>query len=266
MRIFRPINAFTLLVVILAFAFTFRLVNIFSHRGPSDDIGVFSSANAVEAKPATAQPASDEPPPLTQTDIDKAVKDAAKQADLETTPEVAPRTGNDNVPAPPIFSRAFTASELDVLQSLSKRRDELEKRERRLADREALLSAAEQEVDEKVKELNKLKGEIEGLLGKQQQMEDARINSLVKIYEAMKPKEAAVIFNTLNLEVLLSVISRMSERKSSPVLAAMDPDKARIVTIRLAEQRKLPSLPVPEEGAAAPVTAPSLKTTAETAP
>jgi len=259
MRIFRPINAFTLLVVILAFAFTFRLVNIFSHRGPSDDIGVFSSANAVEAAPAT-----DDPPPLTQTDIDKAVKDAAKKADLETTPEVAPR-GNDNVPAPPIFSRAFTASELDVLQSLSKRRDELEKRERRIADREALLSAAEQEVDEKVKELNKLKGEIEGLLGKQQQMEDARINSLVKIYEAMKPKEAAVIFNTLNLDVLLSVISRMSERKSSPVLAAMDPDKARIVTIRLAEQRKLPSLPVSEEGAASAPPVPP-KTAAETTP
>jgi flagellar motility protein MotE (MotC chaperone) len=241
MRILRPVNAFTLLVIILAFAFTFRLVNIFSHRGPQEDIGIISSANAVEA--TEAKPAEERPPPLTQGDIDRAVKDAAKQADLEKTPEVAPRTGQE-LPPPPTFSRAFTASELEVLSSLSKRRDELEKRERRIADREALLNAAEQEVDQKITELNKLKGEIEGLLGKQQQMEDARINSLVKIYEAMKPKEAAVIFNTLNIDVLLSVISRMSERKSSPVLAAMDPDKARIVTIRLAEQRKLPSLPV----------------------
>lgn len=262
MRIFRPINAFTLLVVLLAFAFTFRLVNIFSHSGPSDNIGVFSAANAVEAKAA-----GEEPPPLTQSEIDRAVKDAARKADLETTPEIAPRAA-DSLPPPPTFSRAFTAAELDVLQSLSKRRDELEKRERRMADREALLAAAEQEVDQKVSELNKLKSEIEGLLGKQQQMEDARINSLVKIYEAMKPKEAAVIFNTLNLEVLLSVISRMSERKSSPVLAAMDPDKARIVTIRLAEQRKLPSLPVAEEGASksAPATAGSPKPAAESTP
>lgn len=251
MKILRPVNAFTILVILLAFAFTFRLVNIFSHRGDSDDIGIISAANAVEA--AQAQTTEEQPPPLTQGDIDRAVKDAAKQADLEKTPEVAPRGSSQENPPPPTFSRAFTASELEVLQSLSKRRDELEKRERRIADREALLNAAEQEVDQKITELNKLKGEIEGLLGKQQQMEDARINSLVKIYEAMKPKEAAVIFNTLNIDVLLSVISRMSERKSSPVLAAMDPDKARIVTIRLAEQRKLPSLPVEDKpDAAAP--------------
>lgn len=76
-------------------------------------------------------------------------------------------------------------------------------------------------------------------------MEEDRITSLVKIYEGMKPKEAATIFNTLDMDVLLSVISRMSERKSSPVLAAMAPDKARLVTIRLAAQRKLPDMPKP---------------------
>ena len=71
-------------------------------------------------------------------------------------------------------------------------------------------------------------------------MEEERLTSLVKIYENMKPKEAATIFNTLDLDVLLAVVGRMNERKTSPILAAMDPDKARIVTIKLAEQRKLP--------------------------
>jgi flagellar motility protein MotE (MotC chaperone) len=59
----------------------------------------------------------------------------------------------------------------------------------------------------------------------------------------MKPKEAARIFDTLEMDVLLSVIGKMNERKMSPILASMDPDKAREVTIKLAEQRKLPSLP-----------------------
>jgi flagellar motility protein MotE (MotC chaperone) len=128
----------------------------------------------------------------------------------------------------------------------------LDKREQQLGAREALLKAAEQEVDKKVAELNTLKADIEKLLGQQQTMEETRIVSLVKIYEGMKPKEAATIFNTLDMDVLLAVISRMSERKSSPVLAAMDPNKARIVTIKLAEQRKLPSAPAQKPAPAAP--------------
>ena len=104
----------------------------------------------------------------------------------------------------------------------------------------ALLKAAEKEIDRKVEELKKLKTEIESLLGQQQKMEEARIVSLVKIYESMKPKEAAIIFNTLDMDVLLAVVGRMNERRLSPILASMDPEKARIVTIKLAEQRQLP--------------------------
>jgi flagellar motility protein MotE (MotC chaperone) len=139
--------------------------------------------------------------------------------------------------------QGFSASELEVLQSLSRRRAELDARERKIEQREALLTAAGQEVDHKIAELNRLKGEIEELLGKQQKMEEERLASLVKIYENMKPKEAAVIFNTLDLDVLLAIIGRMNERKATLIFQEMDPEKARIVTIRLSEQRKLPPAP-----------------------
>ena len=58
----------------------------------------------------------------------------------------------------------------------------------------------------------------------------------------MKPKDAARIFNTLDLDVLLNVVSRMSERKSAPVIASMDPERARTLTIMLMEQKALPTL------------------------
>jgi flagellar motility protein MotE (MotC chaperone) len=88
-----------------------------------------------------------------------------------------------------------------------------------------------------------LRREIENLLQKQSEEEMARINSLVKIYQGMKPKDAARIFDTLDLDILVVVVSKMSERKLSPVLAAMNPERARTVTIMLAEQKQLPSLP-----------------------
>lgn len=132
---------------------------------------------------------------------------------------------------------------LEVMDDLSKRRTTLDKREKQIIAREALLRAAQQELDRKYQELSQLRVQIEELLGKQSEEEQARISSLVKIYEGMKPKDAARIFDTLDLDVLVSVMSRMSERKLSPVLASMNPERARTVTIMLAEEKKLPSLP-----------------------
>ena len=59
----------------------------------------------------------------------------------------------------------------------------------------------------------------------------------------MKAKDAARIFDTLDLDVLVSVVSQMSERRLSPILAGMNPERARTVTIVLAEQKQLPKLP-----------------------
>ena len=135
-----------------------------------------------------------------------------------------------------------TSIKLEMFEDLSKRSAELEKIEEDLRMREALLKAAEQELDRKVQELTNLRQEIEELLELQSGKEQERIDSLVKIYEGMKPKDAARIFDTLDLDVLVMVMSKMSERKVAPVLAAMNPERARTVTIMLAEERTLPTL------------------------
>lgn len=243
MKILRPFNIFTCLMVVLSVGFALRLANLAAF--PGRPAAMTTAANAVET-------VDEEPPPLTQTEIDSALKAATEKAGAAAKAAAAAQepasAAKEKAAAPtaapaksqPELQRAFSASEIEVLQSLAKRRDDLERRERRLVEREALLDAAGQEVDHKIAELNKLKGEILNLLGQQQKMEEERIVSLVKIYEGMKPKEAATIFNTLDMDVLLPVISRMNERKSSPILASMDPEKARIVTIRLAQQRELP--------------------------
>ena len=280
MKIFRPINVFTAVAVVLAFAFVFRLVNVVTFRNQdAGGIGLTTPANAGGFSPSQlhAPPPDAGPDALTQEDLDKAVKETARKADeteapaahpaasgtpaAQASPDAKPKGGAappDNssaMPPPPDDAGSFSASEVQVLQDLAKRRDDLNRREKNLSEREALLSAAEQEVDHKIAELNKLKGELEALLGQQQNAENTRIDSLVKIYEGMKPKEAATIFNTLDMEVLLPVISRMSERKSGPILASMDPEKARIVTIRLAQQRELPQ---PVSAARKALQAPSL--------
>ncbi|HYD19357.1 MAG TPA: flagellar protein FlbB [Patescibacteria group bacterium] len=241
-RKLRPFGIFSMLMVVAGVAFAFRLVNVVSVIGEAAEVaGITRAADAQEAAPG------ENPPPLTADELKKAAANTGQKPDdapAEAAKPVPVAASSEPQPNPPppddADLHAYSATEVEVLQSLGKRRDELDAREKKIAEREALLDAAGQEVDHKIAELNKLKGEIEALLGKQQKMEEERINSLVKIYEGMKPKEAANIFNTLDMDVLLEIVGRMNVRKTSPILEAMDPDKARIVTIRLSEKEKLP--------------------------
>jgi flagellar motility protein MotE (MotC chaperone) len=72
------------------------------------------------------------------------------------------------------------------------------------------------------------------------QEEDGRLRSLVRIYESMKPKDAAQIFDKLEINVLLGVVERMKEQKVAPILASMQPDRARQVTDMLADKSQRP--------------------------
>ncbi|MDY0030164.1 MAG: flagellar protein FlbB [Pseudobdellovibrionaceae bacterium] len=131
----------------------------------------------------------------------------------------------------------------EMYKDLVDRRRLLDEREQTLEKREALINAAQLELDRKYKEMTGLRDEIQSLLKKQSDEEAARLNSLVKIYTGMKPKDAARIFNTLDMDILVEVIGRMPESKSAPILAGMDADRARALTTLLAEQKKLPDIP-----------------------
>ena len=227
-------NPFTILLVVVSFAFVFRLSNLAMTPSGEKPAGAILSAHAIESS-------SEEPPTMEHTEATPAA--TAEPTEHITTDQEKTTAAQKERGLPDLPARAFSDAEIDVLQSLAKRREELDARERELAQRQALLDAAGQEIDQKVAELGNLRKEIETLLGQQQTVQEDRIKSLVKIYEGMKPKEAARIFDTLEMDVLLAVIGQMSERKTAPVFASMDPEKARVLTIKLAEQRKLPELP-----------------------
>jgi flagellar motility protein MotE (MotC chaperone) len=99
------------------------------------------------------------------------------------------------------------------------------------------LVAAEQKVSARVVELQVLQKKLEALEATRNERENASWQGLVKLYEAMKPRDAAIIFNDLEMPVLLQVVDRMKEAKAAPVLAAMQPDKARDLTTRIAQMR-----------------------------
>lgn len=146
-----------------------------------------------------------------------------------------------------------SAAEVDVLSSLSKRRAALDAREADIEMRTQVLTAAEARVDSKIATLKQLQEQITAILGQRDAEQQKQVASLVKTYSAMKPKDAARIFNNLADDVLVPVAQSMKSDVLAPVLANMAADNAQKLTMKLANRLKLPETAA---AAAPPVTAP----------
>ncbi len=153
-------------------------------------------------------------------------------------------------PAPP--APAISPEERALLVDLRQRRDRLDARARALAARELLLAAAERRLDQRVAELKLLQGKLQALDTARRARADDAWTGLVKLYQSMKPREAAKIFDKLKMPVLLAVVDRMDARRAAAILAAMQPERAREVTDRLAALRVSRDAPPSEATAAAP--------------
>ncbi len=141
-------------------------------------------------------------------------------------------------PAPkPATEPPVSSAERALLQDLRKRRAELDAREAGLAVREGVLAAAEKRLAGRIEEMSGLQTRLEALETARHARDEENWRGLVKLYETMKPRDAAAIFNDLDRPVLLAVLDRMKESKAAPVLAAMQPERARQATTELARQR-----------------------------
>ena len=134
----------------------------------------------------------------------------------------------------------LTQTEIDLLQQLAERRRYLETREGEIEMREGLLQAAEARIEKKIAELKLFQQTIEKLVKTYDDQQGEKIQSLVKIYENMKPKDAARIFEELEMDTLLLVTERMKERKLAPIMAKMNPARATEITVELSRLRNLP--------------------------
>src|SRR5690606_17869067 len=101
----------------------------------------------------------------------------------------------------PEMTGQFTKGEVEVLERLAQRRAELERRAEELDMRDNLLKAAEARIDEKIAKLREMEETLKALLRAHDEEKKAQMESLVKIYEKMKPKDAARIFNNLDMDI-----------------------------------------------------------------
>lgn len=129
-------------------------------------------------------------------------------------------------------AQPVSPAEKALLERLGQRREEIEARMRELDMREKLLDSAEKKLGGRVDDLKALEEKVDAPR-KQEADANQAVKNLVIMYETMKPKDAARVFDRLALDILVPVVQQMSPRKMSDVLAAMSPEAAERLTVAL---------------------------------
>ncbi|MEQ8442026.1 MAG: hypothetical protein RIM33_08275 [Alphaproteobacteria bacterium] len=174
----------------------------------------------------------------------------AAAQDADAVPPVPGDSGEEMTPLElddsevPIIdgSSDMHPTEIRLANSLARRRLELDDRERELEQREAVLMVAEERLADTQQHLESIRDEIANLVQQFETLEDEESERLQRVYSNMKPRAAAAIFNTMDLDTVLSVIRGMSERKLAPILEAMDPERAVLITQEIDARQDLPDL------------------------
>ncbi len=169
-------------------------------------------------------PESSESPPAKET------KD--KDAKLPKEPPKVP----DGTPVALSSAPGPSPAERAILERLQERRQELDKRARELDIREGLIAEAEKRVETKLNDIKSAQARLETAEQKKDEAEVVRFKSLVTMYETMKPRDAAKIFDRLEVGVLLQVASQISPRNMAEILAQMQPERAERLTVELANR------------------------------
>lgn len=191
----------------------------------ADDITYSSGHGDGEKKPEGAADAgpplktSDKPPEPTKLDVGGEPQPLAPQGKINSPGERA------------------------ILGRLQDRRQELDERNRELDMRESLLKAAEKRLDAKVNELKDIEARIKVASNARDEAEVQRFKGIVSMYENMKPKDAARIFDRLDMRILAEVATAIKSRTMSEILAQMSPDSAEKLTVELANRANAQAKP-----------------------
>jgi flagellar motility protein MotE (MotC chaperone) len=155
-------------------------------------------------------------------------EEAAKPA--VAPPEVAKPEGAAAQGAP------VSPSERAILERLQSRRQELEARAREIDIRESLLKAAEKRIESKVQEMKAVESRIAAVSEQKTEADAAHFKGIITMYESMKPKDAAKVFDRLEMAVLFEIASQIAPRKMSDILGLMSTEAAERLTTEMARR------------------------------
>lgn len=128
----------------------------------------------------------------------------------------------------------------EVLAEIANERKLLKQQQDAIVEREAKLQIGLDRLALEAGQLENLKSALEELTERVEAAQNEDVARLVNLYRNMKPKSAAEILNELDIEASVIVLGTMAERDAAPILANLDPNRARAISKIILERSKLP--------------------------
>jgi flagellar motility protein MotE (MotC chaperone) len=174
--------------------------------------------------------------PDTTGAVGAAKSDAAPAPPKEASPSKPeePKAESGSAQVPLEGGRPQSAAEIVILERLRERRNELDARMKEVEMRESLIKAAEKRIEERLLELKELESRFNDSIQQRDESEAARFKNVITMYESMKAKDAAKIFDRLDMKILVEVATQINPRRMSDILAQMTPQTAERLTVELA--------------------------------
>ncbi len=213
------LKLFPLLMVVAAVALSIRAFDVYA---------------GLELLTAPVRAQEQEQPEGDNQDSDETEGDAPEDEANALAPVANPR--------PPIVVGLPDDEEMELITQLRQRRETLETRATQLDLQEQLLQSTEKRINDKITQLQELEDRIKGHLRLFEEKETEQLQSIVSIYETMKPKEAAPRFEALSLQTQLDLVQLMNPRKVAALMEKMTPQKASVLTTELATKAQPPSM------------------------
>ncbi len=127
----------------------------------------------------------------------------------------------------------------DLNDDITAHRQAMQGQAENLKHQQKELAAEQKELDEKLQALGRNASELSAQQEQRRQDVEQSIERLARIYEQMSPRDAAAMFDVLDMRVMVPVAQHMLPRRISDVIGNMTPDRANVLSQYLAGIRKL---------------------------
>ncbi|MEE2878112.1 MAG: hypothetical protein VX593_03820 [Pseudomonadota bacterium] len=158
-------------------------------------------------------------------------KTAAASAELDADALQASYVPADTDAADAVDKICLTG---ETAEALAKDQEALDVRVEAIQEQELSLQARKIDLDQRAEELQALQKTLEDRWRQMSAEADQDVEHLAQMYAAMKPDQAAPIFNQMDPGFAAGFLRLMQSDQAGMILASMDSSKAYIVSVKLA--------------------------------
>lgn len=138
----------------------------------------------------------------------------------------------------PIVKKSWTEEEIKAFAKLEDRKRELDEREAEMARLEEELQQQKVMLEDKIKQLEKIRQNIGSVLKEKTVSDSEKVDRLVEFYSNMKPQNAAKVFEELNENLAVEVLTRIKKKNAADIMNLIKADKAQRLSEKFAGYRK----------------------------